>query len=133
MAKRRGKEEGLIYQRGKRWCAQVSLNGKRLTKYFDTQRESREWIREIQTQIDEGLTIDGVRATLGEYLVKWLETVKPSLRPKTWKQYSQIVHQHIIPNLGAIKLRDLRPDHIQKTVAAHFRSGPGAQSAQERR
>ena len=53
VAKRRGNKEGSIYKRGNRWCAQVSLNGKRLTKYFDTQRECREWIRETQAQIDD--------------------------------------------------------------------------------
>jgi hypothetical protein len=111
MAKRRSNKEGSIYQRPDgRWCAQVSLDGRRLTRYAETQRECREWLKEIQAQIDEGLTIDGARATLGHYLVQWLETAKPSLRPKTWQQYSQIVSQHILPDLGSIRLRDLRGD-----------------------
>jgi integrase len=129
MAKRRGNKEGSIYKRKDgRWCAQASLNGRRLTHYAKSQRECREWLKEIQDQIDEGLTIDGARATLGEYLLQWLETSKPSVRPKTWRQYSQIIRQHIVPDLGNIKLRDLRPDHIQAFYTAKLGAGTGARS-----
>jgi len=127
MAKRRGNKEGTIYQRKDgRWCAQVSLDGRRLTKYAKTQRECREWLRDIQAQIEEGLTIDGARMPLGDYLEEWLETTRPSLRPKTWKQYAQIARQHIIPDLGNIRLRDLRPDHIQSLYAAKQKAGTSA-------
>jgi integrase len=91
----------------------VSLNGRRLTHYAKTQRECQEWIREIQAQIDEGLTIDGARATLGEYLEQWLESAKPSWRPSTRRQFSRLVRQYITPGLGTVRLKDLRPDQIQ--------------------
>jgi integrase len=126
VAKRRGNKEGTIYQRKDgRWCAQVSLDGRRLTHYAKTQRECREWLRDIQAQIDEGLTIQGARVTLGDYLEQWLEAAKPSLHPNTWKQYSQIVRQHIIPLLGSIKLKDLRPDQIQSLYAEKLEAGTG--------
>jgi integrase len=125
VAKRRGNKEGTIYQRNGRWCAQVSLNGRRLTHYAKTQRECREWIRDTLDQIDEGLTIDGARVTLEDFLQQWLETIKSSVRINTWNQYSQIVHQHIIPELGRIKLKDLRPDHIQSLYTAKEAAGTG--------
>ncbi len=126
MAKRRGNKEGSIYQRKDgRWCAQVSLGGRRLTHYAKTQRECRDWLKEIQAQIDSGLTIHGARATLAEYLKQWLESVKPPLHPKTWNQYSQVVHQHIIPDLGHIKLKDLQPNQIQSFYTAKLEGGTG--------
>ncbi len=129
MTKHRAHNEGTVYQRPDgRWCAQVSLDGRRLTHYAKTQRQCREWLKTTLAQVDEGLTIEGARATLGEYLEKWLETVKPSLRPKTWKQYSQIVRQHIIPQLGSIKLKDLRPDHIQSHYTARQAAGAGVRT-----
>jgi hypothetical protein len=40
MAKKRGNNEGTVYKRSDgRWCAQVSLSGRRITKYAKTQRE----------------------------------------------------------------------------------------------
>ena len=68
MAKRRRNREGTIYQRSDRWVAQVSVDGDRLTKSFDTMKECQVWIREITGQIDLGLTSLGMKMSLEEYL-----------------------------------------------------------------
>jgi integrase len=129
MAKNRGHNEGTIYQRADgRWCAQVSLNGHRLTHYGKTQRECREWLKETIAQVDSGLTIEGAKVTLGEYLEKWLETVSPRLRPKSIKLYANAIRRHITPHIGAIKLKDLRPDHIQSLYSSRQAAGAGAQT-----
>jgi integrase len=124
MAKRRGNKEGSIYKRKDgRWCAQVSVNGRRLTKYGKTQTEVREWLKETISQVDSGIVV--TPQTLGEFLTAWLEAIKPSIRPNTYTTYKvQIVH-HITPDLGEIKLRDLRADHIQRFYAAKLESGTG--------
>ncbi len=52
MAKRRGNQEGSIYKRkGGLWCVQVSLDNRRLTQYFKTRREAREWLTITLEQI----------------------------------------------------------------------------------
>jgi hypothetical protein len=51
VTKRRGNQEGTIYKRKDgRWCAQVSVNGRRLTRYGKTQGEVREWLKETINQ-----------------------------------------------------------------------------------
>jgi integrase len=87
VAKRRGNKEGTIYKRKDgRWYAQVSVNGQRLTKYGNTQGEVREWLKETINQVDRGT---GVAAphTLEDCLPAWLEAVKPSIRPNSYKTY----------------------------------------------
>ena len=42
---------------------------------------------------------------------------------KNRRQYNSIVALHILPELGAVKLRDLRPDMIQKFYNAKLASG----------
>ena len=80
MAKRRGNKEGSIFKRKDgRWCAQISIQGRRLTKYAGTRGECREWIKGTQAQVDEGLTLDGVRMTVATLLDRWLENARPSL------------------------------------------------------
>jgi integrase len=114
MAKKRGKNEGSLYQRQDgSWCAQVTVGGKRLTKYAKTKRECRDWLKETLAQIESGINFQGAKASLSEYLEQWLLTIKPALRPKTVYQYKQVVRMHIVPILGEITLKDLRPDHIQ--------------------
>ncbi|KAA3641957.1 MAG: site-specific integrase [Chloroflexi bacterium] len=125
MTKKRGNNEGSIYfhKPSKKWCAQVSLEGRRLTHYANTQRECREWIKETLAKIDSGLTYRGASLTIADYLKEWLEIVKPTLRPKTWMQYSQVCNQHIIPHLGRNRLKDLRTDHIQLLYSSNLKEG----------
>jgi len=114
MAKRRGNQEGSIYKRkGGLWCVQVSLDNHRLTQYFKTRREAREWLTKILEQIQVGQSIESGRISLADFLGKWLDSSRPSLRHKTWVQYHQICRDHILPNLGEVRLMDLRPDQIQ--------------------
>jgi integrase len=124
MAKRRGNKEGTIYKRKDgRWCGQVSVNGRRLTKYGKTQGEVRDWLREIQAQIDNGLVI--TPKTLREFLPAWLEAIKPFTRPRTFDTYEVHIRCHLIPGLGNIPLKDLRPDHIQRFYADKLDTGTG--------
>jgi integrase len=126
VTKRRGNNEGSMYQRPNgQWCAQVSIEGRRLTKYAKTQKECREWLKETLAQVEDGLTVEGSKATLASYLKRWLETAKPTLHPNTWEQYERIARLHILPDLGRLRLKDLRPDHIQALYSAKLDGGLG--------
>jgi hypothetical protein len=84
MARRRGNNEGCIYHRKDgRWCAQVSLDDKRLTKYGKSQKECRDWIRETLTKIDIGLTFEGTQITLELFIEIWLNGKELSRNPRT--------------------------------------------------
>lgn len=115
MAKRRGNNEGSIYQRDNgRWVAQVRINGKRLAKSFSTQKECRLWIRQMQDQVDNGLHWEAVKLSVEDYLNRWLKDIEGTIKPKTHYQYAGIVRNHLIPGLGKLKLAELQPYHIQK-------------------
>jgi integrase len=114
MAKKRSQGEGSIYKRKDGlWVAQVTIQGKHISKYFKTQSEARQWLQTTRSQIQDGLTFMGAKTTLKEFLEEWLKGYAQAVRSKTYHQYVQIVHQHIDPAIGAIKLKDLRPDQIQ--------------------
>lgn len=130
MARRRGNNEGSIYQRKNGlWCAQVSLEGYRLTKYARTQRECREWIKQTLSYIENGMTFASTRVTLEEYLESWLNGKELSKRPKTVRQYTQISHKYLIPGLGQVRLQDLRPEHIRSFYMA-FQDKAGTRTLQ---
>jgi integrase len=124
MAKRRSNQEGSIYKRNNdTWCAQVTVNGRRLTKYAKTQRECREWVQKTIEQVSNGLTFGGASTTVKKYMEEWLKTIKPSLRPKTWAQYEQVSRMHIVPIIGRLKLKDVRPDHVQSLYTKKMEEG----------
>jgi len=129
MAKRRGNNEGSLFQRKDgRWVAQATVQGQPVSKYFKTQKEGREWLKNILAQVDEGLTFLGTQTSVSAYLEEWLKVIPMTVRPKTATQYAQIVHQHICPSLGKTKLKDLRPDMIQSLYNAKLSDGIGART-----
>jgi integrase len=54
------------------------------------------------------------KITLGEYLTTWINEVHANqLKASTLERYKRVINRYLIPELGAIKLQDLRPSHVQ--------------------
>ncbi|MBT3320753.1 MAG: site-specific integrase [Anaerolineae bacterium] len=80
-------------------------------------------MKEINSQIDQGLTFSAARLSVAEYLSEWTKNIELTLRPKTWIQYKQVVRDHLLPYLGKIKLKDLRPDQVQSLYSRKLEEG----------
>jgi len=131
MSRRRGNNEGSIYQRKDGlWCGQVSLEGRRLTKYGKSQKEVRQWIKEMLAKIDGGLTYEGTEITLERFVELWLGGKELARRPKTVLQYRQITTQHILPTLGKMRLQEIRPAHIKQLYTFKKSEGRGDRTVQ---
>jgi integrase len=131
MARRRGNNEGCIYHRKDgRWCAQVSLSGRRLTKYGKSQKECRVWIKEMLTKIGNGLTFQGTQVNLSEFIETWLDGKELSRRPHTVSAYRALVRQHILPHLGGMHLQDIQPAHLKQLYLFKKEEGRGARTVQ---
>ena len=113
MTKRRGNNEGSIWEYRKKWRAAITLNGKRITRSFDTKKECRAWLREMHQQVDQGMTYSSAQITLQEFLTNWLEINRSRLGPKTAPRYEQLARDYILPQLGKTKLRDLKLTQIE--------------------
>src|SRR5687767_119940 len=122
-ATRRGHNEGSIYQRKDgRWTASINMGwegGKRKRKHFlaRTRREVQEKLTRALHDKQVGLPVAPERQSMGKYLQMWLEeAVKPTVRPKTYVSYEQLVRLHILPTLGRIQLHQLTPQHVQSLL-----------------
>lgn len=136
MAKR-GQNEGSIYKaKDGRWVACLNLGyqgGKRKRKYFygKSRREAQEKLTEALRNRQLGLPATNDKITFREFLEKWLEdSVKPTVRPRTHKSYSQLVERRIEPDLGKIKLVKLKPQDIQALMNQKLKSGLSPRSVQ---
>lgn len=132
MGRKRANNEGTLYYRESRreWCAQVTINGHRLTKYAKTQRECRDWVRASLEKIRCGLTYEGTQVTLTMFMESWLNSKELSRRARTVFLYRQIATQHILPILGQMKLQDIQPAHIKQLYDIKRREGRGARTVQ---
>lgn len=82
----------------------------------------------MRNQIRAGLTFTGAQLPLSEFLSQWLGSIRESVKMKTLLQYGQIIRDHIVPRLGRIKLKDLRPDQIQALYNEKLDSGISART-----
>lgn len=120
--KRRGHGEGSIYRRADgRWCASYVIGRgpdgrlKRGYIYGETRAEVAAELTKVLAKKIDGLPVGGSRQTVAEFLDAWLQDVaKPSVRPRTYDCYSDIVERHIKPALGGVRLSKLSPQHLQK-------------------
>jgi hypothetical protein len=72
------------------------------------------------TEMDMG------RVTLAEYVVDtWCEAYASQLAPKTWMHYRQLLNKHILPSLGPLELRAIRPETIARWQAERLAAGHG--------
>ena len=114
MSKKRAQGEGSVYKRKDGlWVAQVTIQGKHVSKYFKMQSEARIWLQSTRTQIQDGLTLAGAQTFLKDFLQHWLKSYASSVRPNTIRSYAGVIEYHILPALGNIKLKDLSIDRIQ--------------------
>lgn len=114
---------GSIVERGPgRWQVTVSSGrdprtGKRQRRRFTVRgvrREAQRALRQALQERDQGMVLPSGKITVGAWLTRWLARHQSEghLGPKTHDNYRRIVTRHLLPSLGHVFLRDLRPDHI---------------------
>ncbi len=116
-----------------RYCTHVSIGvdseGKpmRRTLYARTQRELEEKAAELRLQVTQGAVVADENVYLSEWAKEWIKTYKSGVAYNTRKMYEVMINAHITPNIGNIKLKDIKPHHIQRLVndqigEGHFRT-----------
>ena len=124
---------GYIRKRGKgSWEITVRLGRDpvtgRLRRRFltvrGTKRDAERALTEALHQRDTGTDIVPARITLAEYLETWLrDYAAHNVAPSTLARYTGIIRRHLIPALGDLRLRDIRPAHIQAAYGRYSMQG----------
>ena len=88
----------------KKWEARVTLQGKNISKLFQTVEEAISWRQKMQAPkaVETFLTC-------AELIPKWLESLKndPEFSPQTCVTYSFDARAHIIPFFGKMKIKSI--------------------------
>jgi integrase len=119
VAKKRGNGEGSITRRKNGgWCAQYVVytaeGRKRRTLYGKSRQEVAAKLAKALSDREGGLLCDAGTLTVGEYLDRWLsDSVKDTVRPRTYERHEEIIRLHIQPALGRMALKNLSPAHVQ--------------------
>ncbi len=135
MARKRGQNEGSIFQRKDgRWCGILNLgweNGRRIRKhlYGATAAEVQDKLLKARSDHSRGLPVTVERQKLAHYLERWLEdSAKVSTRPRTHGRYAELLRLHVIPVLGHTLLEKLAPADVQRLLNRKLAEGLSAKT-----
>lgn len=89
-----------------------------------TKREAEAAQRQLMHALDTGGYAEPSRLTVEEYMKSWLKDhVAKAVSPYTFDRYSTIVHKHLIPAFGPIRLTQLAPVRIEAYYSAALEHG----------
>jgi integrase len=123
--RKRANGEGSVYRRKDgRWAASVSLDhGRRKAFYGKTRQEVGRKLGAALKARQDGLPVVGERQTVAKFLESWLESTRPTVRPRTFTRYEEYVRLHVIPELGSLTLARLSPQYLQRLYANRLEAG----------
>ncbi len=89
---------------------------KRKTLYGRTIMELDKKVADFKSLQNKGIIIDDNGMTVEQWATKWLELYKADKAYNTYMMYKRTVDNHIIPNLGNIRLSALKKHQIQELL-----------------
>src|SRR5829696_361902 len=136
MARRRGNNEGSITRRKDgRWMGRYTIHTaegpKQRAVYGKTRAEVAEKLTKAMADRDGGMTYDAGKLAVGEYLNRWLsDSVRDTVRQRTYERYEQLVRVHIVPALGRLKLKNVTPAHVRGLCRSKLEDGLAPRTVQ---
>src|SRR5829696_6582987 len=132
MPRKRGNNEGSIYpykKNGKKvgyrgaYTVHTAKGPKRRYVSGKTREEVRRKLAKAMSERAGGLVFNAGALTVEEYMDRWLNDVKDTVRQSTHERYEYAINPHIKPALGRIKLKDLTPAQVRWFYRERLDSG----------
>lgn len=103
-----GKWRGVVYTE--------KVNGKWKRKYVqgDSEKEVKRKVNDIEYELQHNLYRDPGRVKMETFLNEWFEIQKNFIEENTAEYYRNMLDKHIIPGIGNILLRDLKPQDLDE-------------------
>lgn len=113
MARAHG-EGSIVQRKDGLWQASLQVDGIRRTVYAKSKREVAAKLHNLRREVDELGWLTSVGGhTVSDLFDRWLE-IAPNLKPSTVAHYRLVANAYIAPELGELRLKQVRPFHLQK-------------------
>jgi integrase len=89
-----------------------------VTKTFKKLGEARAFLTRTRQDKNEGKVVRESKLTLNQFLDRWLDSVKQSVRPQTAESYAYVLDRYVRPGLGGRRLEQVTALAIQ----GHFQT-----------
>ncbi|MFF3669904.1 tyrosine-type recombinase/integrase [Microtetraspora malaysiensis] len=130
MTARRSRGDGGLHwdEQRQRWIASVTVgyspDGKRIVRKASgkTKTEAKAKLKEILRDHDDGLASGPANFTVADAVISWLTYGLQGRDTETVANYRILSDKHIIPALGARKLRDLSAEDVDRWLMGKART-----------
>ena len=92
------------------WKPEVGMTKKQI------EREVNKVAMQFEEQCENGLVSNDPKLLLKDFIPQYFDIVEDSLSPVTFQFYKNCVATHISPLLGDLRLKEIKPIHIQDFV-----------------
>lgn len=112
-------KKGNPFQRGKTWTFIYyvhNADGTRIQKWkggYKTKKEAEADLKIYQAKAALNQTIPTASLSLKDYLKQWFEMHKKMLAPNTINGYAVNINNHIVPAIGNLRLKDIKPSTLE--------------------
>ncbi len=122
------KGDGITKHKDGRYMAHYTVHTpdgpKRKTIYGSRYKDVERKLNEARGDAARGITYDAGKQTVGGYLTRWLsDSVRDTVRQRTYERYESIVRVHLDPSIGRIKLKALTPAHVRELYREKLDAG----------
>lgn len=112
---------GHVSKRGSKYSFVIDIGRDPITKKrkqkrvsgFRTKKEAIQAMNKMINELQNGTYVEPSNETLAEFIESWLEHKKSTVSDSTYDFYESYTKNHIVPALGNIKLKDIKPITIQ--------------------
>lgn len=114
--------KGYFRKRGSKWSFSIDVGrdpgtGKRKQRTlsgFKTKKEAEKACAEMIAEIENGQYVSESKEIYSKYLLDYMNNVaRHAMRPAGFINQMYKVNKHILPTLGQMKLKEIKPMHIQ--------------------
>ncbi|HEV2744683.1 MAG TPA: site-specific integrase, partial [Rubrobacter sp.] len=107
-----------------RYTVQTPDGPKRKVIYGKQYGEVENELAKARGDAARGIVYDDEKLTVGEYLERWLkDSVRDTVRQRTYERYESLVRVHIKPSVGRVKHKALTPAHVRALYRERLDSG----------
>ncbi len=100
----------------------------RRTLYGGSRKEVADALVEKIHERNTGNIVYDDDLNFGEFLGRWLDGARHTVKATTWEAYERVIRNHINPSLGRVKLGKLSPGMIQAYYSQKLAEGMSAAS-----
>jgi integrase len=101
------------------------VTGKRKRRWHSfcgTKRQARVECARLISDIQGGTYVDASKITVAEYLARWLDHTATQVSPNSHRTYTTMMRAYVVPAIGSIRLKKLRPIDLANLYATTLRS-----------